>query len=273
MRTLLKWVVIVTGLVIAGLVVLVFIFDWNWVKGIVTSQASAALGRQVRIEGDLDVALSWQPRIQVDGIHVANAEWSDNPHLLSLRRLTVQIDLRELLRGRIVLPTIEILEPVVWLERSEQGQGNWPALADSKEPKAQTELPTVGQLSLRDGRLNYHDRATATQAHTSLVMNAGANQAVSLQSQGQIDDEPLELKVQAGALVGLEQQAPYPLQTQLKAGAWQAKLDGTLIHPLQLQSADLNLLLEGKLPDALLTVLHAPLTRLPKHRITARVTH
>ena len=44
------------GLLIVGLVVLVLVFDWNWIKGYVAREASKALGRAVVIEGDLDVS-------------------------------------------------------------------------------------------------------------------------------------------------------------------------------------------------------------------------
>ena len=57
MQTVLKWIGMALGLVIAGLVVLVLVFDWNWIKGSVEREASKALGRAVVIEGDLDEAI------------------------------------------------------------------------------------------------------------------------------------------------------------------------------------------------------------------------
>src|ERR671925_684424 len=107
MRTVIKWTGIALGLLMVGIVVLVLVFDWNWLKGYVARRASAALGRTVVIEGDLDVALSWSPLVRIARIRVANAAWSPEPYMLTLQRLACRLDLRELLGGHLVLPTIE----------------------------------------------------------------------------------------------------------------------------------------------------------------------
>ena len=125
MRTVLKWTGIALGLLMVGIVVLVLVFDWNWIKGYVARKASEALGRTVVIEGDLDVELSWSPLVRIDHLRVANASWSPEPSMLTLQRLTFRLDLRELLRGHLVLPTVELVQPVLRLEMSEQGLPNW----------------------------------------------------------------------------------------------------------------------------------------------------
>ena len=159
MQTVLKWIGMALGLVIVGLVVLVLVFDWNWIKGFVEREASKALGRTVVIEGDLDVQLSWSPLVRMDHIRIANASWSPEPSMLTLQRLVFRLDLRELLRGHVVLPTVELVEPVLRLETSEQGQPNWtfgpdrPA-QDSPTPLA---LPSIGEVHLREGRVTYRD--------------------------------------------------------------------------------------------------------------------
>jgi uncharacterized protein involved in outer membrane biogenesis len=56
---------------------------------------------------------------------VANAPWSKEPFMLEIRHLACRIDLQALLRGRLVLPMLELVEPVFRLETSEQGETNW----------------------------------------------------------------------------------------------------------------------------------------------------
>lgn len=79
--------------------------------------------------------------------------------MLEIRRLTCRIDPLALLRGRIVLPMIELVEPLVRLETSEQGEANWKSqpnqtVADRANAGA---LPMIERLSLRDGHLAYSD--------------------------------------------------------------------------------------------------------------------
>ena len=155
MQTALKWIGITLGLVIVGLVVLMLVFDWNWIKGFVEREASKALGRTVVIEGDLDVQLSWSPLVRMDHIRIANAPWSPAPFMLTLQRLVVRLDLRELLRGHVVLPTVELIEPVLRLETSEQGQPNWTFGLDRPAQDAPTPfaVPRMGEVHLREGRV------------------------------------------------------------------------------------------------------------------------
>src|SRR5215510_13958162 len=125
MQTVIKWAGIALGLLMVGMVVLVLVFDWNWVKGYVEQEASKALDRTVVIEGDLDVKLSWSPLVRIDHIRLTNASWSPEPSMLTLQRLAFRLDLRELLRGHLVLPMVELVEPGLRLETSEQGLPNW----------------------------------------------------------------------------------------------------------------------------------------------------
>ena len=131
MQTVIKWIGMALALLIVGIVVLVLVFDWNWIKGVVEREADKALGRTVVIEGDLDVHLSWSPLVRMDHMRIANASWSPEPSMLTAQRLVFRFHLRELLRGRVVLPTVELVEPVLRLETSEQGQPDWTLRARS----------------------------------------------------------------------------------------------------------------------------------------------
>jgi uncharacterized protein involved in outer membrane biogenesis len=150
------------GLVIVGLVVLVLVFNWNWIKGYVEREASQALGRTVVIEGDLDVQLSWAPLIRMDHVRIANAPWSPEPSMLTVQRLVFRLNLRELLRGRLVLPTVELVEPILRLETSEQGVPNWTFGPDrpAKDSPTHLALPSMGEVHLREGRVIYMDYAS-----------------------------------------------------------------------------------------------------------------
>jgi len=260
MRTILKWFGIgVAGLVIC--VVLLFVtFEW-WGKSIIAHRASAAIGRKIFLDGDLDVDWSWTPRISIARIRVANAAWSPEPFMGTLQRLSFQIDLRQMLQGRVVIYYIELLEPVVRLESSEKGIPNWLFLVDrgtesqdAGTAPGDTALPSISQVVIQDGRLSYHDYSTdekMTTTVTELRAEAtGPEQVVTARGSGQWETQPFQLDVHAGALSALQANAPYPLQAQLRLGMWRVALDGTLTQPLQLAGVDLGVTLEGTPPDA-----------------------
>jgi uncharacterized protein involved in outer membrane biogenesis len=249
MQTVLKWIGIALGLLIVGIVILVLVFDWNWIKGYVEREASKALGRTVVIEGDLSVKLSWLPLVRIDHVRIANASWSPEPSMLTLQRLVFRLDLREFLHGRLVLPTVELVEPVLRLETSEQGQPNWifgpdrPA-QDSPTPLA---LPSIGEVSLREGRVTYMDysshkeiAATLAEVHATTM---DAEQRLQVEGVGQLASMPLQFTLYSGTLQDLSANRPFPVQVQLVTPPWQVDLNGTMAQPLQLQgmTADVSL--------------------------------
>src|SRR4029453_3177248 len=216
MQTALKWLGMTLGLVLVGLVVLGLVFDWNWIKGFVEREASQALGRTVVIEGDLDVQLSWSPLVRMDHIRIANAPWSPEPSLLTLQRLVVRLDLRELLRGRVVLPTVELLEPVLRLETSEQGQPNWTVGPDRPAQDAPTPLafPSIGEVHLREGRVTYRDYASHTEMAATLAevyaTTTDAEQRLKVEGVGQLASTPLQFTLNSGTLQDLSANRPSP---------------------------------------------------------------
>ena len=249
MQTVLKWIGMALGLLIVGLVVLVLVFDWNWIKGYVEREASKALGRTVVIEGDLDVKLSWSPLVRIDRIRIANASWSPEPSMLTLQRLVFRLDLRELLRGRVVLPTVELVEPVLRLETSEQGQPNWTFGSDRPAQDSPTHLavPRIGEVHLREGRVTYMDYASHKEMAATLAevhaTTMDAEQRLKVEGVGQLASTPLQFSVSSGTLQDLSANRPFPLQVQLVTPPWQVDLHGTIAQPLQLQgvAADVSL--------------------------------
>jgi uncharacterized protein involved in outer membrane biogenesis len=241
MQTVIKWTGIVLGLLILGLVVLVLVFDWNWIKGYVAREASKALGRTVVIEGDLDVELSWSPLVRVDHVRIANASWSPEPYMLTLQRLAFRLDLRELLRGHLVLPTVELVEPVLRLETSEQGQPNWTFGPDrpAKDSPTHLALPSIGEVHLREGRVTYLDYSSHKEIAATLAevraTTMDVEQRLKVEGVGQLASTPLQFTLYSGTLQDLSANRPFPVQVQLVTPPWQADLNGTIAQPLQLQ--------------------------------------
>ena len=98
------------------LIGVLILFDWNWLKGPIESQVSGRLGRPFRIHGDLDVELSLQPRITIEGVELGNAPWGSDAPMAKVDRVEAQIDLLKLIQGDIVLPEVRIAQPDLLLE-------------------------------------------------------------------------------------------------------------------------------------------------------------
>jgi uncharacterized protein involved in outer membrane biogenesis len=256
MYTVLKWLAMVCAFLVVCVLVLFFTVEW-WGKSLIARQASSAIGRKVVLDGDLDIPWSWMPQITIDKIRVVNAAWSPEPFMATLQRLSFQIDLRQLLQGRVVIPQVELLAPVVRLESSEQGIPNWLFAVgggeESQEPTQATAVPTISQVAIRDGRISYEDFSTHKKMVASIAEltaeTTGPEQTVSIKGAGDWETQPFQLDVHAGSLAALQAHDPYPLQAQLQLGLWRAELAGTLVDALQLAGVDLDVTLEGVSPE------------------------
>jgi uncharacterized protein involved in outer membrane biogenesis len=280
MWTFLKWTAIVCTLLVVGIVLFIIIFDWNWARGIVASKASKAIGRGVIIAGDLDIDWSWQPTIHAADIRVVNAAWSPEPYIFTLRQLALQVDLRALLKGQVVLPMVELQEPVVLLESSAEGIPNWlfsatPETSTPPQVPTPPTLPTIGQVALHAGRYTYHDYSTDNTFGGTLsdlrAQTVGPEQSIEVRGAGEFEHIPFALVVHAGALPALQADNPYPLQVQLTFGAWYTQLDGTLLKPLELAGVDLEVLLERGSAEPT-TTSDASASHQPPYRLTGHLS-
>ena len=182
--------------------------------------------------------------------------WSTEPYIIDIRRLTCRIDLQALLQGRLVLLMIELVEPVVRLETSKQGEANWHL--QPNQPVAADQAPTGGRpilerLSLREGSVTYADAAsntslTVTLAEVQATMT-GPEQRLDVEGAGQVAALPFRLTGHGGAFQDLMDNKPYPVHMQLVVDQWQGDLNGTVAQPLQLQGVVAEVSLARVFPD------------------------
>src|ERR1700687_3941165 len=106
-------------------IAVVLFFPWNLLRGPIASYFGHQLGRPVAIAGDLNVKLGWTPRIQVDDVSVGNAPWSKDPQMVHVRRMNLRVELLSLFAGAPVVPTLQMIEPQILLEKDRAGAANW----------------------------------------------------------------------------------------------------------------------------------------------------
>jgi uncharacterized protein involved in outer membrane biogenesis len=93
--------------------------------------ASDAIGRELRINGEFQPEIGFTTRVVATDITLANADWSTDPHMVSVDRLAGEIDLLSILFGPITIGDVEISGARVLFETSTEGHFNW-ALGDSE---------------------------------------------------------------------------------------------------------------------------------------------
>lgn len=274
MWRILKWVGITLLVLVIAVALFLAFFDWNKLRGPISSQVSSKLDRRFEIKGDLDVDLAWTPRITVNDIELANTKWGSKPEMLTLDRFQFSIRLLDLLKGDVVLPEIHLSKLDALLEKSAKGKGNWEFKTDKKTETDRTEIPKINQLTLKDSKLVYRDPTTDTELDlTASAAGAAKERGVNLQGRGRFQGERFTLKVQGGSLLELwEKSKPYPVDVKMAAGDTKVSVEGTFADPVQLQEPKLSIELRGDDLAKLTPFIGVPLAETPPYEFTGHVS-
>ena len=211
------------------------LFNWDWFRGPVARYLSLRTGRQVEIEGHLQVhPFSWQPWARVGGVRIGNPPWlgGGKSQMADLGQTTVQVRLLPLLTGRVELPLVDIEHPNLALYADKTGRNNW--TFGTSGGKAAS-LPLIQRFVLDDGRLRLQDvrrrlRLTGVVTTTETAGAPGAR-AFHLTGIGSLNDAPFVARVVGGPLVHVQRDRPYPFDMDLHAGATHITAHGSVTKP------------------------------------------
>ncbi len=165
-------------------------------RGPVGRYLSARLHREVRILGDLNVKLfSWTPTAVVNDLVIDQPQWAAQEasaaapagmnDFANVQRLTISLDLKQLLGWHIVLPMVDVERPRLAFLRDEAGRANW-NFDDETNPRP-FRLPPIRHFVIQDGRLDLTDAKEEDGFRRRLLFggNQRERQRPILQSLGQ----------------------------------------------------------------------------------------
>lgn len=122
----LKWTAFGVVALLTFIAIFLAVFDWNLLRGYIGEKVTEKTGREFTINGNLDVDfLPFPPRIHVEKLRLANAEWGTAKTMLDIQQLDFSINLFSLLKGDIVLPQVSLGGSQILLEKSADGKRNW----------------------------------------------------------------------------------------------------------------------------------------------------
>jgi uncharacterized protein involved in outer membrane biogenesis len=278
MRTWQKWTLGIVGGLVVVVAAAVILFQWNWVRDPLANYASDKTGRKISL-GDLNANWSLRPRIVLQDVHLANADWGEAPELFSAERIELVIDLKELVRGRTVIPELTLTKPNLAIEYKDDGTSNYDLAAkeagQAVTPDTRGNVPLIGQLSIEDGHLKYKDPPHALNLDGTIATVIGSGGegkgTVHVEGQGTLQGETFQIALTGGSLLSLrEDKDPYPLKLDVKAVDSRASIQGTLDDPMTFDGLDLKAELAGPNLGKLTKITGVPLPLTPPYEIAGR---
>lgn len=262
---------------LAAIVLLVLMWDWNWFKGPVERMVEARTGRTLVIGGDLDVDLGRTTTVRADALRFANAHWSESQTMVSVERLEIQVEIFPLLFKREVrLPEIRLVKPILRLETNpEGGTGNWDIafVGGGDGPP-----PQIRRLWVEDGRLRYLDVPGQTDIDVRLASRESrggedAAPAIGIEGGGSWTNNRFTLEGVAESPLALQDtDKPYRIDLRARAGATRAHVRGSLVAPFQLRDFDLQFALSGRNLADLFPLVGVALPDTPPYALDGRLT-
>ncbi len=204
--------------------------DVQRVADFARGQIKSATGRDLVIDGPVELQVSLTPAVNLEAVRFANAPWGSRADMATLRRLEIEVELLPLLFGEVVVKRLVVVEPDILLETGAEGQGNWvfaEAAATAEPPSAAAAdgditLPDVQDVLVEGGRLTLLDAGRQQVLRLEIVKAVGAVPAGggsrSLELEAAYNGNPFRLEAVYGGLPALLSGAPAPLEASVEAG-------------------------------------------------------
>ncbi len=263
-----------------ALAVLTPLLDWNQFKPWLGRQLSAALAREIRVDGALH--LSWasaepgqtqsalarlvpQLRLRAERVFIGNPDWArSSSYLLQAEALDVRFSPWPLLHRHWHVADLHLKGLDLAMQRADDRHKNW-RFSDQPISRWSVDIQRIvfdhAQVRYVDEPLNLDLRFDARPAVAGAHVKGGsAVLALQAAVSGRYGEADVSGQLQGGVLPDLlNEGSVYPLQAQGEIGGVRLQLDGKLINPHQLSRAELRVRLDGDSLEQLYPATGVPL--------------
>ncbi len=269
---------------VAALLLLFILFDWNWFRGPLERYVSAKTHRQFTIS-DLHVRLGLAPTIRMRDVVFANAPWADPVPMARIGTLEFSVSLRDLFDGHVLLPRVALADADLRFEQLADKRKNW-VLSDPSDTKPSA--LRISSLSLTRGHLEYDDRgvpahlaidastfdpATLPKAANAKAAPDNSHYTTRFEFSGRYHDAKFAGNALTGDVLSFEESGvTFPLKGHLVAGTTTLDLEGSVADAAKISAIDVDLKIAGQTLANLYPFLALPLPASPPYTLAGRLT-
>lgn len=244
-------IAVVLVILVGGALVFVQTQDFSKYQGVLRDEVKKATGRDLVINGPLDVSIGLSPTIKVSDVTFQNAAWGSRPELAKVKELDVQLQLIPLIMGDVAINRIVLKGADILIETNRQGQNNYDfgtatAPAGGQPPAASTpsggtppagsvgatKLPTIDKLSITDSVVTLRNAQTgqnqSLKVNTLDATGVGSSGATKVDLDGVLNGSPLTVKASVESLPGFLATGDATVEVAVKAGGSSATLAGPI---------------------------------------------
>ena len=117
-------ILVVCAMLIAATAALHFL-DLNPYRERIATLVTEAIGRQVKINGHIDINLFPHPGVVLNDVSLANAVWGSKSTMASVQHVDAVFSFLSLFSDTIIIRRVRLNDVMVLLEKNDQNVGNW----------------------------------------------------------------------------------------------------------------------------------------------------
>ncbi len=245
-----KKLLIGVGVVIVLLIVVVLVAPMfipiDWVKEQIVAQVKESTGRDLKLDGDVSVSLLPTTSVEVTDVALSNRPGSDVTDMVTLKGLELDVGLFPLIDGQLEINRFVLIEPDIYLEVDQQGQGNWVFEGQGGETTTADDTSgdtssgggadlgsiKLGDVRIENGRLTYADLATG---ETTVISDLNItfdlpDMDSPFVGDGSLtfNDQPVTFTVSTGAPAALNAGQPVDASFELTSDSVTTTFNGTM---------------------------------------------
>ncbi|WP_133500332.1 AsmA family protein [Cognatilysobacter terrigena] len=259
------------ALLAIAIILLIIFWDWNWFRRPIEKIVHVKTGRELHINGNLDVKLGWVPTISAERVTFSNATWARRPLMAQTDKVTARVEIKPLFKRHVRIRAIWLEKPVVNLETGVHG-GNW---VFDKKSTSKTDVQ-FRSLWVNSGHFEFLDVPKKTDISVAVQSEApkgGRPPPFTAKGTGHWQGNPFTLTGRAESPLELaNRESPYHVDVRASAGRTHAHARGTLLDPLRFADFNLQLALQGQNLDDLYPLLGIALPPTPPYSLDGRLT-
>jgi uncharacterized protein involved in outer membrane biogenesis len=239
--------------IIVALYAFLTLYDFNKFKPMITKAVQDAIGRELRIAGDIEFELGLRPTLVVGDVSLQNAAWSAIPNLAQVKRMEVQIALLPIITGKFDFAHLVLVEPNLIVEFNSEGASNFSFDTTGEAPDDSEIAPPpliFNDILIEKGRFNYKDarsnfsfsvRIDRLQGEIS-----GFDKPMELDFKGAFNDKPLTLKGTFGPIwAWVEPGYALPVDLTAATGGTTATIAGELRDAINFKDLAFDISAQG----------------------------
>lgn len=266
--------------------------DFNRYKGSLVQELRDASGREVAVDGGINLSFGLESAFVIDGLRIGNPDWASRDDIIRVGRIEARFSLGPLLSGELRIERLHLYDVDLWLESNGPGDANWFFLNSRRGNEKKSAPRTAGRenrnllgllgaggIDLTGARVTYRNAETGAIQVLELTAGSvdgdGFSKPMELDGEGVWNGLPLSFRGKVGSLEELVREggASYKVDLATTLGGVQITANGNLANPSEGSGINLAVRARADSLQGLKPMLGDVAGRLKHMTLTSSVTY